>query len=53
MDNKEFIERFELCVQKLITLEAMKAANYERIQNGEALAYSESQFEDLNFMELD
>ena len=46
------IKRFELCVKKLIELEAMKAANYERIQNGEALAYSESQFENLNSIEL-
>jgi hypothetical protein len=50
--EEELIKRFELCVKKLIELEAMKAANYERIQNGEALAYGESHFEDLNFMEL-
>ena len=47
MSNKEFIERFEHCVEKLIILEAMKAANYERMQNDQALAYGESQFNNL------
>ena len=47
MDKEEFIERFEHCVEKLITLEAMKAANYERMQNNESLAYGESQFNNL------
>ena len=41
--EEEFLKRFESCVEKLITLEAMKAANYERIQNGESLAYGEEQ----------
>lgn len=47
MDKEEFIERFEHCVEKLILLESMKAANYERMQNNESLAYGESQFNNL------
>lgn len=45
--DKEFIERFELCVKKLIELESMKAANYERMANGEALAYGETEILNL------
>lgn len=41
MNEKELIERFEICVKLLIELESMKAANYERMSNGEALAYNE------------
>ena len=35
------IERFEKCVRILVKLESMKAANYERMSRGEALAYPE------------
>ena len=45
--NEKLIERFEDCVKKLIELEAMKAANYERMQLGEALAYGEEQILNL------
>ena len=41
MNENELIERFEICVKLLIELESMKAANYERMSNGEALAYNE------------
>jgi hypothetical protein len=41
MNEKELIERFENCVKILVELESMKAANYKRMSNGEALAYNE------------
>lgn len=39
--QEEIIEKFENCVKALIELESMKAANYERMSRGEALAYHE------------
>jgi hypothetical protein len=47
MNEKELIERFEICVKLLIELESMKAANYERMSNGEALAYGEKEILNL------
>ena len=47
MNEKELIERFELCVKLLIELESMKAANYERMSNGESLGYGEEQILNL------
>ena len=41
------VQRFESSVNKLIELEAMKAENRKREENGEALAYEEKQFLDL------
>lgn len=41
MNEKQIVERFERCVRLMIELESMKAANYERMSNGEALAYNE------------
>lgn len=45
--NENFITRFEHAVQILVELEAMKAANIERMANGESLAYGEEQILEL------
>lgn len=45
--TEELVTRFEHAVQMLVELEAMKAANIERIANGESLAYGEEQILEL------
>lgn len=38
------VDKLELIVNKLIEYESMKCANYERMANGESLAYNEDAF---------
>lgn len=38
------VDKLESTVNKLIEYESMKCANYERMANGESLAYNEEAF---------
>ena len=54
MDNSYEIQQLKNCVlamsqsiSAMVTVEGMKAANYERMSRNEALAYSEEAFEQI------